>query len=333
MAVASELIRNLLENGAHFGHQTNKWNPKMAPYIFGEKSGIYIIDLRKTEEALIKAREFLKGISASGKNVLFVGTKKQAKKIIRSAAQRCGMYFVDERWLGGCLTNFSTIRRSVDKLNQIQEKKSSEIYESFAKKEKARIDRIENKLLKNLEGIRDMDKLPDCLFVVDSDAEDIAVREAKKIGIPVVAIIDTNCDPDPIDYLVPANDDAIRSIHFIVNEIADAIEEGRKMYDGIKVRTPVREKEETESKPEGVVVEEINIEEKKTGETAEETAKDKETTEEGEATEEKETPGAGETSREATESEPAVEPEQEPEQEEELSVDEAGDIKLSDTDK
>jgi small subunit ribosomal protein S2 len=168
---------------------------------------------------------------------------------------------------------------------------------------------------------------------VDSDAEDIAVREAKKIGIPVVAIIDTNCDPDPIDYLVPANDDAIRSIHFIVNEIADAIEEGRKMYDGIKVRTPVREKEETESKPEGVVVEEINIEEKKTGETAEETAKDKETTEEGEATEEKETPGAGETSREATESEPAVEPEQEPEQEEELSVDEAGDIKLSDTDK
>ena len=154
----------------------------MEKFIFGEKSGIYIIDLRKTEKALLAAKEFLKEIASTGKKVLFVGTKKQAKKIIRAEAQRCGMFFIDERWLGGCLTNFKTIRNSVDKLNQIQEKKSTEIYESFAKKEKAQIDRMEKKLLKNLEGIRDMEKLPDCLIIVDSDAEDIAVKEAKIIG-------------------------------------------------------------------------------------------------------------------------------------------------------
>ncbi len=319
MAVASQLIRNLLENGAHFGHQTNKWNPKMEPYIFGEKSGIYIIDLRKTEKALIEAKEFLKDLSAAGKKVLFVGTKKQAKKIVRSAAQRCGMFFVDERWLGGCLTNFATIRRSVDKLNQIQEKKSSEIYDSFAKKEKAKIDRMENKLLKNLEGIRDMDKLPDCLFIVDSDAEQIAVKEAKIIGIPVVAVLDTNCDPDPIDFPIPANDDAIRSINFIVNELADAVKSGRNDYDGITEKAPVKEQEEKEPEAE-TEVEEVRIEEVNVGEEKPE-ASFVEATVEEEEKEEKPEPESG------------SEAEEEPEEKKDINVDESGDIKLGDTDK
>ncbi len=232
MPVESKVIRELLENGVHFGHQTNKWNPKMQKFIFGEKSGIYIIDLKKTENALMEAVDFLHGIAASGKTVLFVGTKKQAKQIIREEAQRCDMFFVDERWLGGCLTNFATVRRSVEKLNQLQEMKASEVYDSLAKKEKASIDREEQKLLKNLEGIRDMTTLPDALIVVDAEASVIAVREANKIGIPVVALVDTNCDPDMIDYPIPGNDDAIRSIKYVVSTLTDAVEKGRDEHMG-----------------------------------------------------------------------------------------------------
>ena len=244
MAVGSNVIRELLENGVHFGHQTNKWNPKMEEYIFGEKSGIYIIDLQKTESALLEAVEFLRELASSGKAVLFVGTKKQAKQIIRDQAQRCGMFFVDERWLGGCLTNFTTVRKSVERLNHLQEMKKSEIYESLAKKEKARIDREEMKLLKNLEGIRDMNKLPDCLVVIDAEAENIAIREAYKIGIPIIALIDTNCDPAMIDYPIPGNDDAIRSIRYIITTLADAADEGRRVFMGGKTAEPEKPAEE-----------------------------------------------------------------------------------------
>ncbi|MFH1846537.1 MAG: 30S ribosomal protein S2 [Candidatus Omnitrophota bacterium] len=230
MAIESQIIKDLLENGVHFGHQTNKWNPKMKKFIFGEKSGIYIIDLRKTEKALLEAIEVLTDLAAQGKKILFVGTKKQAKKIIKDEASRCGMYYVEERWLGGCLTNFTTIRRSVERLNQLQEKKASAIYEGLAKKEKARMDREEYKLLKHLSGVREMSTLPDCMVVIDAEAEHIAIREAHKIGIPIVALVDTNCDPAMIDYPVPGNDDAIRSIKYIISKLVDAVEQGSKAF-------------------------------------------------------------------------------------------------------
>ncbi|MFH1798360.1 MAG: 30S ribosomal protein S2 [Candidatus Omnitrophota bacterium] len=246
MSIDSKVIKELLENGVHFGHQTNKWNPKMEKYIFGEKSGIYIIDLEKTEQALTKAKEFLAEISKTDKTSLFVGTKKQAKQIIRDEAERCGMFFVNERWLGGCLTNFATIRKSVDKLNQIQEMKKNEVYKSLVKKEKARIDKEEYKLLKNLEGIRKMNALPDCVIVVDAEAEGIAIKEARKIGIPVIALVDTNCDPDVIQYPIPGNDDAIRSIKYIISSLADVIEKTRTgvIKEKIKAETEVAEKEQ-----------------------------------------------------------------------------------------
>ncbi|MFH1394778.1 MAG: 30S ribosomal protein S2 [Candidatus Omnitrophota bacterium] len=228
MAMRSKVIKELLENGVHFGHQTNKWNPKMEKFIFGEKSGIYIIDLKKTEEALQTAENFLTELVANGKTVLFAGTKKQAKQIIKDEALRCGMFFVNERWLGGCLTNFTTIRRSVEKLNQIQEMKESGIYDSLSKKEKSQRDKEENKLLKNLEGIRNMTELPHCLIVIDAEAEDIAIKEARKIGIPVIALIDTNCNPDLIEFPIPGNDDAIRAIKYIVSTLANAVETGKK---------------------------------------------------------------------------------------------------------
>ncbi|RKY42374.1 MAG: 30S ribosomal protein S2 [Candidatus Makaraimicrobium thalassicum] len=263
MAVGSKVIMELLENGVHFGHQTNKWNPKMEKYIFGKKSGIYIIDLKKTEEALAEAAEFLSGLAASGKTVLFAGTKKQAKEIIREEAGRCGMFYVDERWLGGCLTNFTTIRRSVERLNHLQEMKEGEVYESLPKKEKAHIDREEQKLLKNLGGIREMKGLPDCLMAVDAEAESIAIREAHKIGIPVIALVDTNCDPDLIDYPIPGNDDAIRAIRYIVSTLADAVKEGS---GGVKKEKPRPKKEEEAPEEKGEEKKEAAVEEPKAAE-------------------------------------------------------------------
>lgn len=256
MAMRSKVIRELLENGVHFGHQTNKWNPKMEKYIFGERSGIYIIDLKKTEEALARAEEFLMTLAAERKTVLFAGTKKQAKETIKDEATRCGMFYVNERWLGGCLTNFATIRKSVEKLNHIQEMKKSEIYESLSKKEKAHIDKDEYKLLKNLEGVRDMNVLPNCLIVVDAEAENIAIREARKIGIPVIALIDTNCDPEMIEYPIPGNDDAIRSVKYIVSTLASAVLKGaqgtiipkKTESDEEEIKTPEVEMKEAETK-------------------------------------------------------------------------------------
>ncbi len=249
MATTSNIIRELLENGVHFGHQTHKWNPKMGKYIFGAKSGIYIIDLRKTEEALLAAVAFVEKLASEGKIVLFAGTKKQAKKIIKDEAERCGMFYVDERWLGGCLTNFNTIRKSVDKLNSIQEMKKGEVYETLAKKEKARIDRVEHKLLKNLGGVRNMNKIPDCLVIVDAEAEGIAIAEARTLGIPVIALIDTNCDPTLVEYPIPGNDDAIRSISYIVGMIADAINKGKGVENAVEPKAEeegIQEEEKVE---------------------------------------------------------------------------------------
>jgi small subunit ribosomal protein S2 len=227
----STVIRALLENGAHFGHQKNKWNPKMKQYIFGEKNGIYIIDLEKTEEALKEAEEFLYNITKEGKTILFVGTKKQAKQIIKEEAVKSGMFYIDERWLGGCLTNFETIRRSVKRLKYLDEMKTTKVYESLAKKEKVKLQREEDKLLKNLRGIKEMNALPGAIVVVDTETEKIAVKEANKMGIPVVAMLDTNCDPDVIQYPIPANDDAIRAIKYVMTKTAEAIMKGRAEYD------------------------------------------------------------------------------------------------------
>lgn len=251
MPIESKIIKELLESGVHFGHQTNKWNPKMKKFIFGEKSGIYIIDLQKTETALLAAMDFLINLVSKGKSVLFVGTKKQAKQVVREEAQKCGMFFVDERWLGGCLTNFATIRKSVDRLDQLQEMKKGEIYAALAKKEKAHIDREEYKLLKNLEGIRNMHRLPDCLIVVDAEAENIAIREAYKMRLPIVALMDTNCDPDIINYPIPANDDAIRSIRYIISSLGGAIKKGldKTAVENIKAEKAVSLPEEPQKAP------------------------------------------------------------------------------------
>jgi small subunit ribosomal protein S2 len=265
MAVDTKVIRELLENGVHFGHQTNKWNPKMKEYIFGEKSGIYIIDLKKTEEALTDAVNFLSGLAAAGKKILFVGTKKQAKSIISDEAQRCGMFYVNERWLGGTLTNFTTIRKSVQRLHYIEGMKKSDIYGSLAKKEKAHLEKEELKLLKNLRGIKDMEQLPSALIVVDEDLEKTAIKEAYKVKIPVVGLIDTNCDPDLVDYPIPGNDDAIRSIRYIIAKLAEAVESGRNQFDSgtIKVTEFVAPKEEAPEKAaEAAKVEEPVVEAK-----------------------------------------------------------------------
>jgi small subunit ribosomal protein S2 len=259
MGQATPMIRELLNNGVHFGHQTNKWNPKMKKYIFGAKSGIYILDLEKTEMALLEAMSFVQQLAEDNKKVLFVGTKKQAKQIIKNEAERCGMYYIDERWLGGCLTNHATIKKSVDRLDNIQAIKASETYNDLAKKERVKMDRVENKLLKNLKGIRDMTAMPAAVILVDADAEKIAVKEAVKLGIPVVAIIDTNCDPDEIDYPIPGNDDAIRSIQYICSTLADSILKGKGEYVEKPV-VPVVSEEEKEVPAEEAQVEPVAVE-------------------------------------------------------------------------
>lgn len=219
-------LTQLLEAGAHFGHLTRRWNPKMKPYIFMEKNGIHIIDLKKTQELLAVACDEISKIAADGKKVLFVGTKKQAKNIIETEARRCGQNWVSERWLGGMLTNFSTIRKSVKRLNNIEKQETDGTFDKITKKERLILSREKEKLKKVLEGVESLNKLPGALFVVDVKKEDIAVKEAIRLNIPVFAIVDTNCDPDPIDYVIPANDDAVKTIEIITKQIADSIIEG-----------------------------------------------------------------------------------------------------------
>ena len=226
MAVIS--MKQLLEAGVHFGHQTRRWNPKMAQYIFTERNGIYIIDLQKTVRKIDEAYMFIRDVALEGKSILFVGTKKQAQESIESEAKRCGMYFVNNRWLGGTLTNFRTIQTRIKKLNDIDAMEKNGQFEVLPKKEVIKLCAEREKLLKNLGGIREMKKLPGALFIVDPRKERIAVQEARILNIPIVAIVDTNCDPDEIDYVIPGNDDAIRAVKLIAGKLADAVLEGKQ---------------------------------------------------------------------------------------------------------
>jgi small subunit ribosomal protein S2 len=223
-------MKELLEAGVHFGHQTKRWNPKMKKYIFGKRNGIYIIDLQKTLKLFKEASSFISDLASQGKRLLFVGTKRQAQDAILEEANRCGMFYVNNRWLGGTLTNFTTVRKSIERLKEI-ESVLGDTEKEMSKKERAALDRERDKLQKNLIGIREMDGLPDALFVIDPKKEYIAVKEAKKLGIPVVAIVDTNCDPEDIDYVIPGNDDAIRAIRLFTQKTADAVLEGYNLAE------------------------------------------------------------------------------------------------------
>jgi len=222
-------MKELLEAGVHFGHQTKRWNPKMKEYIFGERNGIYIIDLQKTLKLFKDAMRYVGEMAAQGKTVLFVGTKRQAQEAIAEEATRCGQFFVNQRWLGGLLTNIATVQRSIKRLKDLDAMSADNAYEGRAKKEVGRLERERKHLQQNLAGIKDMNGLPDMLFVIDSNKESIAVKEARKLGIPVVAVVDTNCDPDEVDYVIPGNDDALRAIRLFTTKIADAVVEGRSL--------------------------------------------------------------------------------------------------------
>ena len=226
MAVIS--MKQLLEAGVHFGHQTRRWNPKMAPYIFTERNGIYIIDLQKTVKKIEEAYAFMKDVAESGKPILFVGTKKQAQNAIFDEATRCGQYYVNQRWLGGMLTNYKTIIGRIKRLNDIEKMEEDGTFEKLSKKEVTKLRAEHDKLQKFLGGIRDMKGMPGALFIVDPKKERIAVKEARILNIPVVGIVDTNCDPDDVDYIIPANDDAIRAVKLISSKMADAVIEGNQ---------------------------------------------------------------------------------------------------------
>ncbi len=224
MAVTT--IRQLLESGAHFGHQTNRWNPKMKRYIFGSRNGIYIIDLQQTLNKFREAYEFIRRTTARGDKILFVGTKKQAQEIVASEAMRAQQFYVNQRWLGGMLTNFATIKKSLDRLREYEHMQDAGLWESLPKKEVLQLQKKIDKLDKLLGGIKSMETLPGAVFIIDCKKEKIAISEAKKLGIPTVAIVDTNCDPDDIDYVIPGNDDAIRTIRLVTARLADAVIEG-----------------------------------------------------------------------------------------------------------
>lgn len=230
MAVIS--MKQLLEAGVHFGHQTRRWNPKMAPYIFTERNGIYIIDLQQTVKKVEEAYGVVKDVVSKGGSVLFVGTKKQAQEAIRQEAERSGMFYVNERWLGGTLTNFRTIKSRIDRLHQIEKMESDGVFEVLPKKEVLQLRKEAARLQRFLGGIRDMTGLPGVLFIIDPRKERIAVAEARKLGIPVIAVVDTNCDPDDVDYVIPGNDDAIRAVRLLTSKMADAVIEAREGMQG-----------------------------------------------------------------------------------------------------
>ncbi|MGC2194348.1 MAG: 30S ribosomal protein S2 [Terriglobales bacterium] len=227
--MANITMKELLEAGVHFGHQTKRWNPKMKEFIFGERNGIYIIDLQKTLKMFKEASKFVQDLAAEGKIVLFVGTKRQAQDAIAEEATRAGMYYVNQRWLGGLLTNWVTVQKSVKRLKELDEMATDGRYELLPKKEVIKLERERKHLQANLAGIKNMARLPDSIFVIDSNKEQIAVREARKLGIPVVAVVDTNCDPSEVDYVIPGNDDALRAIRLFASKISDSIVEGSQM--------------------------------------------------------------------------------------------------------
>ncbi|MCG2704697.1 MAG: 30S ribosomal protein S2 [Candidatus Omnitrophica bacterium] len=236
-------MKQLLEAGVHFGHQKNKWNPKMKEYIFAEKNGIYIIDLQKSVGYLAAACEFIRGMAAQGKNILFVGTKKQAQIIIKEAAEKCGMFYVSNRWLGGCLTNFDTVKKSITHYENIEKMKEDGSIDKLSKKEASQINKEYMKMRKNLEGIRAMKRLPAALFIIDPSKEIIAVKEARKLKIPIVALVDTNCDPDLIDYIIPGNDDALRSIKLMTEIITESVINGKNEFMAGKAAVAKEEEE------------------------------------------------------------------------------------------
>jgi small subunit ribosomal protein S2 len=246
-------MKELLEAGVHFGHQTKRWNPKMKPYIFGARNGIYIIDLQKTVTLFDKAYEFVRQVSAKNGKILFVGTKKQASESIQTEAERCGMYYVNERWLGGTMTNFITIRKTVERFKRLEALLSADTIDSLPKKEVAGLISQREKLSRNIGGIKDMGNLPDCIFLVDPRKERIAVSEANKLNIPVVAVVDTNCNPDKINYVIPGNDDAIRAIRLFSSKIADAILEGKQQTATAPAEEAAKV-EEPDEKQDGPVV-------------------------------------------------------------------------------
>ena len=243
MAVIS--MKQLLEAGVHFGHQTRRWNPKMAPYIFTERNGIYIIDLQKTVKKIEEAYEFMRTVAETGRPILFVGTKKQAHAAIAEEAVRCGMFFVNERWLGGMLTNHKTIATRIKKLNDIKAMETDGTFDALTKKEVIKLRAEAEKLEKYLGGMKDMKGMPAAMFVVDPKKEKIAIKEAKILGIPVVGIVDTNCDPDDVDYVIPANDDAIRAVRLITAKMADAVIEGKQGESMAEAPAEAEEVEET----------------------------------------------------------------------------------------
>jgi len=236
-------MKELLEAGVHFGHQTKRWNPKMKQYIFGERNGIYIIDLQKTLRLFKEATQFVADKAAQGKTVLFVGTKRQAQDAIAEEAARCNMFYINQRWLGGLLTNFATIQKSIKRLRELDTMATDGRYELLPKKEVTRLERERKALEKNLSGIKNMPGLPDVIFIIDSKNEEIAVAEARRLGLPVVAIVDTNCDPDVIDYVIPGNDDALRAIRLFASKIADSVLEGQGLAKEAK---PARDDAEAE---------------------------------------------------------------------------------------
>jgi len=268
-------LTQLIEAGAHFGHLTRRWNPKMKPFIFMEKNGIHIIDLKKTQNYLYESANNLSKLVAEGKKVLFVGTKKQAKGVIESEARRSDVNWVSERWLGGMLTNFSTIRKSIKRLNNIEKQETDGTFEKITKKERLFLTREKDKLKKVLEGVETMSRLPGALFIVDIKKESIAVKEAKRLGIPVFAIVDTNCDPDEVDHIVPANDDAVKTIELITKTMADAIIEGTAKAKELKAEE-VAEKERLKKEREAEKKEEASKKEEAIKEKKEEAARKKE---------------------------------------------------------
>lgn len=251
-------MKQLLEAGVHFGHQTRRWNPKMKKYIFTERNGIYIIDLQKTVKKVEEAYNFARDLAANGGTILFVGTKKQAQESVREEATRSGMFYVNQRWLGGTLTNFQTIRKRINRLKEIERMEEDGTFDVLPKKEVGTLLKEKERLVKFLGGIKDMEKLPDAMFVIDPRKERIAIAEAHKLNIPIIGIVDTNCDPDEVDYVIPANDDAIRAVKLLTSKIADAILEGKQGEESEVVEA----KEETET------AEEAEVKEEETAKTA-----------------------------------------------------------------
>ena len=244
-------MKELLEAGVHFGHQTKRWNPKMKEYIFGERNGIYIIDLQKTHRLLQEALEHVQELAAQGRTILFVGTKRQAQEAVAQEAQRCGMPYVNERWLGGLLTNFVTVRKSLDRLKELEMVAGDVRQERLTKKELARLEKERLKLEKNLLGIKGMKSVPDVVFVIDTRKEGIAVKEARKLKVPVIGIVDTNCDPDEVDYVIPGNDDALRAIKLFAGRMADAVLAGRGLREARATENSAADKASAPAEDEG----------------------------------------------------------------------------------